>query len=81
MFKSSELIFAMSSTSIKEIITFFIESLKYCPEDPIAEDNATYQSLHSEFSAYDDGNKWFDALCKESATMADVGIPFRNITL
>jgi hypothetical protein len=81
MSKSSELIFTMYSTSIKEIFTSFVESLKYCPEDPMPEDNATYQSLRSEFSAYDDGNKWFDALCRESATMAEVGISFRNIAL
>jgi len=66
---------------IKEIFTSFVESLGYCPEDPMAEDNATYQSLRSEFSAYDDGNKWFDALSRESATMAEVGLSFRNIAL
>jgi len=110
MSKSSELIFAMSSTfknisnllsrhashsqltpkdlsknqpttRIKEILTCFFESLKYYPEDPMAEDNATYQSLRSEFSAYDDGNKWFDSLSREAATMAEVGISFRNIAL
>ena len=47
----------------------------------MAEDNATYQSLRSEFLAYDDGNKWFDALSREAATMAEVGISFRNIAL
>ena len=81
MSKSSELIFTMSSTSIKEILTSLVESLKYCPEDPIAEDNATYQSLRSEFSAYDDGNTWFDEMCRVAATMADVGISFRNTAL
>jgi hypothetical protein len=70
-----------STTRIKEILTSLVESLKYCPEDPMAEDNATYQSLRSEFSAYNDGKKWFDALSRESATMAEVGISFRNIVL
>jgi hypothetical protein len=70
-----------STTRIKDILTSLVENLKYCPEDPMAEDNATYQSLRSEFSAYNDGKKWFDAMSRESATMAEVGISFRNIAL
>jgi len=59
------------SPFVKEIFAKFIHALDYHPVAPIANDNVSYQALQNEFAAYNTG-AWFDALCRESATMAEV---------
>ena len=65
-----------SPTLVKEIVSNFIQHLKYRPIDPFipVETTTTYKSLCSEFSAYDDGGKWFEAMCLESSTIAEVSL-------
>jgi len=59
------------SPFVRDIFAQFIHALGYCPEAPITDDNVSYQALQKEFAAYNTG-AWFDALCRESATMAEV---------
>ena len=63
---------------IREIVTKFVESLEYRPEDAMKETRTTYQSLYSEFSVYNDGRGWFEPMCLQSSTMAEVGHFFRR---
>ena len=65
-----------SPTFVKEIFANFIQHLEYRPLDPFipVETTTTYKSLCSEFSAYNNGGKWFEALCLESSTMAEVSL-------
>jgi len=56
---------------LKDLLARFIRDLDYHPEERISDDNVCYQSLQFEFSAYNTG-PWFDALCRESATIAEV---------
>ncbi|PPQ89225.1 hypothetical protein CVT25_001304 [Psilocybe cyanescens] len=59
--------------TFKEIVTKFVEDLEYCPEDPITDENATYQAVRSEFSTqYDSGNKWFDQMYRTAVTMGEI---------
>ena len=74
-----------SPTLVKEIVSNFIQHLKYRPADPFipVETTTTYKSLCSEFSAYDNGGKWFEAIRLESSTMAEVsqidGIQIKSV--
>ena len=65
-----------SPTFVKEIFANFIQHLEYRPLDPFipVDTTTTYKSLCSEFSAYNNGGKWFEALCLESSTMAEVSL-------
>ena len=65
-----------SPTLVKEILSNFIQHLKYRPIAPFipVETTTTYKSLCSEFSAYDNGGKWFEAILLESSTMAEVSL-------
>ncbi|PPQ81647.1 hypothetical protein CVT25_013342 [Psilocybe cyanescens] len=63
-----------SFNSIKRIYAAFIENLEYSPEGPISDNNETYQALLTEFAAYNTGGKWFQALCQESSTLAEVRV-------
>ncbi|KAF9541909.1 terpenoid synthase [Agrocybe pediades] len=56
---------------VKKIYTKFVRHLKYQPLQPIADDNVSYQALQTEFAQYNTG-AWFDALCRESASMAEL---------
>ena len=63
-----------SLTLVKEILSNFIQHLKYRPMDPFipVETTTTYKSLCSEFSAYNNDSKWFEAICLDSSTIAEV---------
>ena len=62
---------------IREIVTKFVKSLEYCPEEAMKETRTTYQSLCSEFFVYNDGRGWFEPMCLQSSTMGEVGHSFR----
>jgi len=59
------------SVFVKELVTQFVRDLDYHPEVPIGADNVTHQTLRNEFASYNTG-PWFDVLCRESASMAEV---------
>ena len=63
---------------VREIVTKFVKSLEYRPEEAMKETRTTYQSLCSEFSVYNDGRGWFEPMCLQSSTMAEVGHFFRR---
>ena len=66
-----------SPTLVKQILSNFIQHLKHRPIAPPfipVETTTTYKSLCSECSAYDNGEKWFEAILLVSATMAEVSL-------
>ncbi|KAH9477608.1 Monoterpene synthase 25 [Psilocybe cubensis] len=58
--------------AIKEIYSGFIDKLEYSTMSAISDDNETFQALLSEFASYNTG-RWFEALCRESSTIAELG--------
>lgn len=59
--------------TFKAIMTKFVQDLKYEPEDPITDDNPTYQAVRSEFlTQYDNGNEWLDQMYRTAVTMGEV---------
>lgn len=65
---------AYSPSFIAQIISHLIGSLEYSPKDPISEQNATYQALKSEVAMYNDGEEWFDNMCREATSLAEASI-------
>lgn len=63
-----------SLSFVREIVTKFVKSLEYRPEDFMKETRTTYQSLCSEFSVYNNtSDRWFELLCLQASTLAEVG--------
>jgi len=68
------------NTYVKDTVARLIRNLGYRPEEPISDDNVLYQALKTEFAEYNTGD-WFDVLCRESATIAEVeGSHFSALT-
>lgn len=76
----------------KQIVSNFMTKLEYSP--PISSNitdvlkTPTYQSLLSHLSAYNGGDKWFEATCLTAASLAEVfnfstipHITFKNMRL
>ena len=66
-----------SSTLLKEIVSTFLNALGYCSPAARSEnmdltDTETFKSLHAEFSAYNDGDRWYQAMCLEATALAEV---------
>ena len=64
---------------IRTIVAKFVEDLEYhSPKDEfIKEITTVYQSMCTEFSAYNDGGEWFQALCLTASAYGEVAYFFQ----